>query len=132
MDGYTTIEIFCDNPVHAETRWVIDEFAQGGPGEWLPTSQLPGGKKLWRPAEAYTPIDTATDRNLRADLTPPWTVRDRHKFECRKCRRRGVRVRPTEARDEQLAGIFDTLIANGITTIRLTELSARLRRNADR
>jgi hypothetical protein len=31
MGGYTTIEIYCDDPSHAEKRWLIERFAKMGP-----------------------------------------------------------------------------------------------------
>jgi hypothetical protein len=128
--AYTTIEIYCDDPSHPGTRWLVDRFANMGPGDWVCVSELPGAEPIWRPRDARTLLDTATNADLSVPFSPPVTVRVRYKFQCRKCMRRRGRESTTLAREQQLAKIFDTLIANGKESISLAELSARLRRSA--
>jgi hypothetical protein len=127
--SYTTIEIYCTHPCHGN-RWVVDEFAQTGPGEWMPLSMMdPHARRLWRPDDAHVPLDAVTNADLRRGFTGPMTLRDRYKFVCRKCKRRGRRA-VVEARDVLLGAIFDVLDAHGITSISLAALSARLSYNA--
>jgi hypothetical protein len=127
--AYTTIEIYCDDLVHPGKRWLVDRFANMGPGDWVSVSELPGSEPIWRPKDARTLLDTATNADLSAPFSPPVTVRVRYKFQCRKCLRRR-RESPTLARDEQLAKIFDILIVHGRKSISLADLSAKLRGSA--
>jgi hypothetical protein len=127
MSGYTTVEIYCQDACHGGTRWLVDEFARTGPGEWVPLSMLGAEtRKLWRPPDAHGVLNSMTNADLSQPFTPNVSVRDRYRFVCRKCRRRGRRVRPVEARDVQLGRIFDTLAANSLAAISLTALHGRL------
>jgi hypothetical protein len=133
MTGYTTIQIYCQDACHADTRWLVDEFARtgrlydGGPGEWVPLEMLGASERnLWRPPDARGVLDSATDADLGDPFTGPVVVRDRYKLVCRRCKRHGRRVRPVEARDEQLGRIFDTLADNGWTSISLAALGGRI------
>jgi len=129
--SYTTIEVFCQDAGHRDTRWLIDEFAKTGPGEWLPLEMLGvQPQKLWRAADAHGVLDVGSSADLSAPFTGPVTVRDRHKLVCRRCKRHGRRVRPVEARGEQLGEIFDVLARNGWTAISLSALAGRLARSA--
>jgi len=126
MTGYTTIEVYCDDSCHAG-RWVVDEFARTGPGEWVPLEMLGAQtRKLWRPPDAHGVLDSATDADLSQPFSGPVQVRDRYRFVCRKCRRHGRRVRPVQARSEILGEFFDTLADNGWTAISLAALGGRL------
>jgi hypothetical protein len=71
-------------------------------------------------------LDTATAADLSEPFNGPVTVRDRHRLACRKCHRRGRRVRPVQARAERLGPILDVLADNGWTEISLTALGGRL------
>jgi hypothetical protein len=126
VTAYTTIEVYCSDACHGD-RWLVDKFARTGPGEWVPLEMLGAQtRKLWRPPDAHGVLNAATDADLSQPFTGPVTVRDRYRFVCRKCRRRGRRVRPVEARDVALGRIFDALADNGWTTISLAALGARI------
>ncbi len=128
--SYTIIEIYCTDPSHHETRWLVDEFARTGPNEWMPLSMLdPKARKLWRPDDAHVPLDAVTNADLRQPFTAPMTLRDGYKFVCRKCQRRG-RNFAVEARAEQLGRVLDVLDINGVSEISLSALAARLFRSA--
>ncbi len=133
-----TVEVGCDDPMHAERHpWeVVEWFRQMHNGEWLVIPEM-DPFSIWRPPGARAKLDTTTNAYLGDGFTPPVTVRDRYRLQCRRCKRRGGRD-VVEARADQLAQIFDALTAHGVLTdrgvskLRLAVLASRLGRSVGR
>ena len=43
MSGYVTVDIVCDDASHVGKLWLVERFAQMGPGDWAPSTELPLG-----------------------------------------------------------------------------------------
>jgi hypothetical protein len=132
--SYTTIEIYCDDEkYHPGKVCTVRRFARTGPGEWVPLDWLvPEAKQnLWLGPDADVPLDVATNRNLRKELVPPFTVRDWFKLQCYRCYRRGRYRRRgeyvLEVRDATLSEILESVDAE---TVKLGDLAARVRGSA--
>jgi hypothetical protein len=116
LSGYTTAEIYCHNEKWHENDQPVEKFAQTGPAEWVPLSELTEGRRTAQRIDAST--DTYLDPS--APLRPHIDVRDRYPLRCDVC---GVAV---TVRAERLGVILDTLATHGMNSISLKGLAATL------
>jgi hypothetical protein len=116
--SYVTVEIYCDAASHE--RWAVERFAEMGPADWLPESQLPNTEPLRRRLDTFARVDETTDTYLGKPFKAPVTVRDSLNMRCIKCED------TVKARAESLYPVLDVLAAHDVSEISLTALRARL------
>jgi hypothetical protein len=119
MSGYTTVEIYCHDPSHEQSRWVVERFAKMGPAEWLPDPSW----KFRRGHVNHQRIDDARRQAITSasGVAPNTMIYDRYAFVCRKCRL------SVTVRGQPLGVILDQLAFNGVSELSLRGLEHVLR-----
>lgn len=118
------VSVLCDEH---EKPWLVDEFTRFD-GNWIGAQSMPGqwerggpfGKALRRSsADAFGFVDASGQWDRDEGGEPGWPNR-RYNLKCRLC------ARTVPARHENLVPILDVLAANGVPSISLAALAARL------
>jgi hypothetical protein len=123
-----TIELYCDDPAHAEKPWTIATFAKIPAGRWLGVGEISSERWVllsgwfgdtFRQEDLVVYFDPVTMRRLTG---PRAGALASYSFECFRCVKLKKRV-TVEASDESVQLILDGLGCNSIT---LTELADRI------
>jgi hypothetical protein len=119
MSDYVTVEIYCKDSSHDETRWIVERFAKMGPAEWLPDPSW----ELRHGHATHQRIDIARGEAITkaSGVKPNTEIRDRYLLRC-KC------GRSEEVRGERLGVILDQLADAGESELSLHGLAAILRK----
>jgi hypothetical protein len=129
MEDDMTAEVVvrCSDSGHEGKVASIIKFHRRDDGRWLmgPVTVTTRGRRprgqLWpRPYEQYLVGNTPVDPDGRLNEADKTAARGRIDMECKLC---GLRV---VAREETLFPILNTLAANGVSSIELYALAARL------
>jgi hypothetical protein len=116
-----TIEIYCQDSSHDDTRCHVETFRRVGPARWMPVGEWTRGRgRTSQRINALT--DTYIDRS--GPLSLPVEVRDRYRLPCDECGRVVV------VRADRLNPILDRCHAGGVSELSLTGLEGILRRQA--
>jgi hypothetical protein len=123
-----TIELYCDDPAHAEEPWTIATFAKIPAGRWVGVGEIDTARwvlldgwfgNTFRQEDLVTYFDPATMKRLTAPCAGALVS---YSFECFRCVKLKKPV-TVEASDKSVQLILDGLSHSSIT---LTDLAVRI------